>query len=119
MRQSSSKSRKAEIVIPHVSVSTAFGGVLKVSEIKPAFALVKETASVYEEDYDALASHMDDRVAKIIDRDQKLNFLLVAYGLALVHAKEDLFDVVVEKIGSDIGGYSTGYELARLRTDPE
>ena len=107
-------------MIPHVSVSTAFGGVLKISEIKPAFALVKEvTSSVYEEDYDALASHMDDRVAKIIDRDQKLNFLLVAYGLALIHAKEDLFDVVVEKIGSDIGGYSTGYELARLRTDPE
>ena len=42
-------------MIPPVSVSTAFGGVLKISEIKPAFALVKEVTSVYEEDYDALA----------------------------------------------------------------
>ena len=119
MRKSTSKSKKLDHPIPQVSVGTAFGGILKVPDIESAFELVKEATSVYKQDYDALVLHLDGRLLRIADRDQKLNFLLIVYGLALTNDLEDLFECVVKKIGADLGGYSSGYDEASERTDPE
>ena len=119
MRKSTSKSKKLDHPIPQVSVGTAFGGILKVPDIESAFELVKEATSVYKQDYDAMVLHLDGRLLRIADREQKLNFLLIVYGLALTNDLEELFECVVKKIGADLGGYSSGYDEASERTDPE
>ena len=101
-----------------VTLSMAFGGILKIPDVKLAFILVKDQASVYEEDQNALQAKLDEVSGKIIDKDQKLNFLLVAYGLALTNAREDLFQCIVRKLGPNIGSYSSDYAEAMQRTDP-
>ena len=55
--------------MPKVANSTAFGGILKIPEVKLAFIFVKDRASVYEEDQGVLSTKLDEVISKIIDKD--------------------------------------------------
>ena len=58
----------------------------------------------------------EENILQIKDKRQKLNFLLLLYGLSLTNDNKALFDYAVQRCRTNIGLYPKSYEEARLRT---
>ena len=54
-----------------------------------------------------------EQLHKITIRNQRLNQLLILYGLAVTNEIASMFDHCVKKLADRIGDYSLSYEEAR------
>ena len=86
---------KTEIEAQH-----AFGGRLNIQAATNAFQIVE----LYESNTDMrdLADITAKDMSTIKERNQKLNMLLVIYGISLTNDYPELFDFAVEKLGTSI-----------------
>ena len=86
---------KTEIEAEH-----AFGGSLNIQAATNAFQIVE----LYEANtsLDELADITAKDMLTIREQNQKLNMLLVIYGISLTNNYPELFDFAVEKLGSSI-----------------
>ena len=53
----------------------------------------------------------------IKDKEQKLNFYLLLYGLSLTNENKDLFELCAKKLKGKITSYPSKYQEASLSTD--
>ena len=60
---------------------------------------------------------IDNDLTNIPGLNQKLNLLLITYGLSLTNEFDELFDFCVKRLGSNIGDYPKDYGEAAHRTD--
>ena len=63
-----------------------------------------------------IATISEKSIIEIENKRQKLNFLLILYGLSLVNEREDLFNYCVRKLARNMEEFPQNYEEARLRT---
>ena len=64
-----------------------------------------------------LAATIEKSVGRIKDKKQKLNFLLILYGLSLTNNREDVFNYCIRKLDQNMGEYPRNFAEARVRID--
>ena len=92
----------------------AFGGKLNIKDAMNAFTYIDLMASTSTKE---LTGIIDSDLRNITQMNQKLNLLLITYGLSLINEFDELFDFCVRRLGNNIGDYPKDYGEAAHRTD--